>query len=219
MRQSWSRGITTWCRQTPTSIQSSRTRRTPLCSESLGPISANSRAGLDRRDLHNASRCADVHILGLQAKPLGSRCRPSHRSFTAKPESCKTAGRSRCRSRGQRVRRRERSRTRVGRAARCAGQASEVCSAFERAGAAGKISETHDVQRSFSDSHYWPSTGVSIRPSLLSRSAENNSGAGRQACRCYPRFCEDIRPRLYRDEQPRAVLVAWDTLEIPTLSA
>ena len=40
----------------------------------------------------HASRCADVHILGLQAKPLGTRRRPSHRPSAAEPESRKAPG-------------------------------------------------------------------------------------------------------------------------------
>jgi exodeoxyribonuclease-3 len=32
------------------------------------------------------------HLLGLQAKSVATRCRPSHRSSPAEPESCKTAG-------------------------------------------------------------------------------------------------------------------------------
>jgi exodeoxyribonuclease III len=55
-------------------------------------ISAPSRSGLGRCDPRYASGCADVHVLGLQAKPLATRCWPSHRSSAAEPESGKTLG-------------------------------------------------------------------------------------------------------------------------------
>ena len=54
------------------------------------------RSGLGRRHPHAASRYADVHVLGLQAKPLAARCRPSHRSSAAESRSREAPRRFRC---------------------------------------------------------------------------------------------------------------------------
>ncbi len=77
--------------------------------------------GWRRCDPHAASRCADVHILGLHAKPLAARCRTAHRSSAAQRAGREAAGRRRRRSRGSRQGRCQRSCPGLGRAARRAG--------------------------------------------------------------------------------------------------
>ena len=52
-----------------------------------------------------------------------------------------------------------------------------------------------------------------IRPSILPRPTENDPAEWPQTCRCHPRLCEPAAAALPRWSSPRAVLIAWDTLE------
>ena len=87
------RGISMSCRPTPTSIPPSPTPRTRWCSREPRALF---RRLLDQgwidaiRTMH--PDYADVHVLGLQAKPLATRRRPSHRSSAAEPQSRKAPG-------------------------------------------------------------------------------------------------------------------------------
>ena len=112
------------------------------------------------------------------------------------------------------ARRRERSRPRLDRAARYASHASEARSTF------GEANPLEKPDKHASRSAVAPPTAAGhqqrfIRASLLSRSSEINPAARPQACRRHPWLCQHAASALPQ-RQPRAVLVAWDTLEAPT---
>ena len=58
--------------------------------QSRARVSAAARAGLDRCDPRAASRRADVHVLGLHAKPLAARRRPAPRPSPAERRTLPT---------------------------------------------------------------------------------------------------------------------------------
>ena len=66
------------------------------------------RARLDRRHPQPPPVKADVHVLGLQAKPLATRCRTAARSFAAEPGAGPPPAEGRRRPRGARRGRRQR---------------------------------------------------------------------------------------------------------------
>ncbi len=65
-------------------------------------------ARLDRRHPQPPPVKADVHVLGLQAKPLATRCRTAARSFAAEPGTGPSPAEGRRRPRGARRGRRQR---------------------------------------------------------------------------------------------------------------
>ena len=91
----------------------------------------------DVADLGDLAVKADVHVLGLHAKPLAARRRIAAGSFVAEPCRRPAADQSRHRPQGARRRRRQRSRTGVDRAQIASQTRSAVFVVFASAGAAG----------------------------------------------------------------------------------
>src|SRR5262245_18304664 len=73
-------------------------------------------AGMGRRASREASRRADLYVLGLLSQPLGPELGAQNRSPAAEPRARATAARSERRSMGSRPAKRERSCSDVGRA-------------------------------------------------------------------------------------------------------
>ena len=72
----------------------------------------------------------------------------------------------------------------------------------------------HGSRRHFPAGHCWSSTVIHLPIALITR-FRKRSWPWWQTWGAILGFANMLL-RLYRDEQPRAVLVAWDTLEVPT---
>ena len=70
-------------------------------------------------------------------------------------------------------------------------------------------------QRRFPANRCWSSTGISFAHRSYHALPKTILGRGRKPAGAILGFANMLL-RLYREEQPRAVLVAWDTLEVPT---
>ena len=78
-----------------------------------------------------------------------------------------------------------------------------------------RVGEARGVQRRFSASRCWSSTVIHFAHRSYHALPKTILRRGRKPAGAILGFANMLL-RLYRDEQPRAVLVAWDTLEVPT---
>src|SRR5262249_7275820 len=136
---------------------------------------------------------------------------PSHRSFAAQRPSRGTPCQRGRRSSNSRQTRRQRSRPGLGRAAqRCEGAAKfSEARAQDRASFGAAERTSAEASAAVGDRRRF------LRTSCLPRFTQDDFETRRQACRCILGFANFLL-KFYRTEQPRAVLVGWDTVDAPT---
>ena len=96
-----------------------------------------------------------------------------------------------------------------------AGRASEACSAFSKANAAEDQANARVVPRQLRRQPLLVIDGDSFAHRSYHALPKTILRRGRKPAGAILGFANMLL-RLYREEQPRAVLVAWDTLEVPT---
>ena len=163
-----------------------------------------------------ASRRADLHVLGLFAGPLAARRRAAHRPSAAEPDAAKRlteAGVDR-EVRGQEgasdhapawimLRDAPAARPRIRK--RATRKPSRSRNAKKRAAPV----KAHDPSAAAGDRRgFFAHRSYHALPKTILRRGAKPAGA-------ILGFANFLL-RLYREEQPRAVVVAWDTLEVPT---
>ena len=112
-------------------------------------------------------------------------------------------------------RRRERSRSGLDRASRCNGHPPEIAPECGEAAAGEEADEARRVQSRPQRRPLLVIDGDSFAHRSYHALPKTILRRGRKPAGAILGFA-NLLLRLYREEQPRAVLVAWDTLEVPT---
>ena len=199
-------------------------------------VSAPSRAGLDRRHSRAPSQRTDVHVLGLHAESLGTRWRSASRPHSVEFRFGRAPARCRRRSSNTGNRGRQRPCARMGGASRCAqtGPLLRALSAATRqrrrrpllSEAEKSAHPTGGKTRQRTRAASADKPELSRRPLLvidgdsfahrsyhaLPKTIRRSDGKGAGAILGFANFLL----RFYADEQPRAVVVGWDSLDAPT---
>ena len=189
-------------------------------------LSRTSRPGLERRDSHAPSRRADVHLLELHAEPLAARRRAAHRSSAAEPGAAQAACRGRRRSRVCAARKTPATMRRPGSSCAKRRRLREGTAQLDtRLRANERNNQTHsptDAGRNAETNESKPTRrpllvidGDSFAHRAYHALPKNIRRKGDRPAGAILGFA-NLLLRLYREEQPRAVLVGWDTYEEPT---
>ena len=101
------------------------------------------------------------------------------------------------------------------RASRCPGRRAGSRFGVQTSERGRRTSEVRGVQRRFPAGRFWSSTADSFAHRSYHALPKTILRRGRKPAGAILGFANMLL-RLYRDERPRAVLVAWDTLEVPT---
>ena len=178
------------------------------------------RPGLGRCDPHAASRRADVHVLGLHAEPLAARRRAAPRSSAAEPRAPRSASSAPASIATCAARKARAIMRRPGSCLKDAPKRQNGATQRKQRPTA-KPRQSRRASRCQEDRHAGPLLVIDgdsfahrsyhALPKTILRRGGKPAGA-------ILGFANFLL-RLYRAEQPRAVLVAWDTLEVADLSA
>jgi 5'-3' exonuclease len=176
-----------------------------------------------------SSERAHVHVLGLHTKPLGARRRVASRPHSAEFRFDSAPARRRRRSPRPRTGGRQRSRARVGETSGCPNRRTAPA---RHVGGRTAIAEGKSTRRLSDEGGRETRVGRAAKPGLSGRALLVIDGDS-FAHRSYHALPKTIRRsdskgagaifgfanfllRFYADQQPRAVIVGWDSLEAPT---
>ena len=203
------------CRPTATSIRPSPTRRTRCSSRKAAPLFERilEQGWVDAiRALHPDAPMYTFWDYMRNRWQRDAGLRIDHLLLSPQAREAPRRGRRRPR-RARRSRRRQRSCAGLGRAGRGGEGAREI--RRSRGKDRASVRRGRRRRRQSSAGHCWSSTAIRLRTAPIMRLPKTILRRGGRPAGAILGFANFLL-RFYRAEQPRAVLVGWDTLDAPT---